>query len=119
VEVAAGLRAAGTPVMAVVSVAHMQAAPARAYAKLGDLAAHVVDTLVPAGDVAYPAGDGRTAALSSLTSVYCWNLVLTRLFDRARHEGVDLPLWTSANVEGGDERNADLLAKYRPVIPML
>jgi uncharacterized phosphosugar-binding protein len=117
VEIAQGLRAAGAPVVAVVSVAHMREAPMRASAKLGDLATHVVDTLVPPGDAAFDAGGQRTAGLSSLVSVFCWNLLLTRLADRARAAGVTLPLWTSANVAGGDERNQELFTRFRTRIP--
>lgn len=119
VELAKGFRRAGTPVVAVVSVPHMRQAPARAGGKLGELADHVIDTRVPYGDAAYPAGGSDTGALSSLASVYAWNLLLARLADRAKESGIELPLWTSANVEGGERRNADLFARYRSRIPVL
>ncbi len=119
VELAQGLRDAGAPVVALVSVAHMRAAPQRASAKLGDVATSVIDTLVPPGDAAYPADGTHTAALSSLVSVFCWDLLLARLADRAQAAGVRLPLWTSANVEGGQARNAELFARYRTRVPGL
>jgi uncharacterized phosphosugar-binding protein len=120
VELARGFRRAGTPVVAVVSAEHMRRAPARAGAKLAEVADHVLDTLVPFGDAAYaPDGHPPTAPLSSLTSTFLWNSILARLADLASGSGVDLPLWTSANVEGGDERNAALVARYRRRIPAL
>jgi uncharacterized phosphosugar-binding protein len=119
VELARGLRAGGVWIVAVSSLPHLRAAPDRAGTKLDELAHVVLDTGVPAGDAAFEVGGMRTAPLSSLTSVFLWNLVLARLVERAYREGVELPLWSSANVEGGDRRNAALLAQYRPVIPLL
>ena len=34
-------------------------------------------------------------------------------------EGVEVPLWRSSNVEGGDAANAALLDHYRPRVPAL
>src|SRR6266540_3538244 len=90
-------------------------------AKLDEVADHVIDTLVPPGDAAYRHdGVGVAAApLSSLASVYAWNLLLARLVDRAAAARVDLPLWRSANLAGGDAHNADLARRYRARVPAL
>jgi uncharacterized phosphosugar-binding protein len=114
VELATAARSYGLPVIAFVSGPSMTTAPARAGVKLGEIADLVIDTLVPAGDVSYPATEPRTAALSSLCCVYLWNLLLARMADRA-----ELPLWASANVPGGDERNAELLERYSVRVPAL
>jgi uncharacterized phosphosugar-binding protein len=114
VELAEAAGSYGLPVVAFVSGPSMAAAPARAGTTLGELADLVIDTLVPAGDVSYPHEAPRTAALSSLANVYLWNLLLARLADRA-----ELPLWVSANVPGGDERNAELLERYSVRVPAL
>ncbi len=119
VELARGFRQAGCPVVAVTSLPHLRSAPVRAGAKLDDIADHLIDTGVPPGDAAYPAPGAATAALSSLASIYCWNLLLVRLAERAGASGLELPLWSSANVEGGDEGNAALAARYRGRIPHL
>ena len=105
VELAKTAVSLGLPVIAFVSGPSMAVAPARAGVKLGDVADVVLDTLVPPGDVPYPRGPPRTAALSSLSCVYLWNLLLARITG-------DLPLWVSANVPGGDARNAALIARY-------
>ncbi|MCO6008868.1 sugar isomerase domain-containing protein [Actinoallomurus purpureus] len=114
VELATAARSYGLPVVAVVSGPSMEIAPARAGVKLGEVADLVLDTLAPPGDVSHPVDAPRTAALSSLSSVYLWNLLLARMSGRA-----DLPLWASANVPGGDERNAELLARYSERVPVL
>jgi uncharacterized phosphosugar-binding protein len=46
--------------------------------------------------------------------VYLWNLLLARMAGSA-----ELPLWVSANVPGGDERNAALRERYAGRIQML
>ena len=114
VELARAARSYGLPVIAFVSSPCMAAAPARAGVKLGEVADVVLDTLVPPGDVSYPRPAPRTAALSSLSCVYLWNLLLAEMADRA-----ELPLWASANMPGGDERNAGLLEHYSARVPAL
>jgi uncharacterized phosphosugar-binding protein len=114
VELAKAGRSRGLPVIAMVSGPSMAAAPARAGVKLGEIADAVLDTLAPPGDASYPPDAPRTAALSSLSCVYLWNLLLARMAERA-----ELPLWASANVPGGDERNATLRERYAGRIPML
>lgn len=120
VELAEELRARGTPVVAVVSLHHLRAAPARAHYKLDSVADYVLDTLVPYGDAAYPTGDGSTTSgLSSLTCVYLWDLLLARVADGARMRGIRLPIWTSSNVVGGAERNAELFNRFARRVPTL
>jgi uncharacterized phosphosugar-binding protein len=106
-------------VVAISSLPHLRAAPARAGTKLDELADSLLDTGTPVGDAAFGTDGTPTAPLSSLTSVFLWNLLLARVAEEASRNGIELPLWTSANVAGGDERNALLLAKYRPQIPLL
>lgn len=45
--------------------------------------------------------------------------MLAPLADRARDAGIRLPLWTSSNVAGGEERNADVFDRYRARVPDL
>jgi uncharacterized phosphosugar-binding protein len=119
VELAATGAASGATVVAVTSTAACAAAPRRAGSTLAENASIVLDTLVPAGDSAYPQQAPVTAALSSLANVFLWNLLLARLVDLARDAGVPLPLWRSSNVEGGDAANAALLAQYQKRVPSL
>jgi uncharacterized phosphosugar-binding protein len=119
VEYAEEMHRHGTPVIAVMSLPHSSQMEARVGRKLGDIADWVLDTRVPYGDATYPAGEAVTAGISSMVNVYLWDLLLVRLADRANAAGVQLPIWTSANVAGGDERNRDLLQTYRRLIPLL
>jgi uncharacterized phosphosugar-binding protein len=119
VELAQCLRRAGAEVVAVTSLPHLRQAPARAEVKLDQVADYVIDILVPPGDAAYRRGAVATAPLSSLASVYVWNLLLARLVDRAVTAGVDLPLWRSANIPGGEAHNAVLADRFRTRVPML
>jgi uncharacterized phosphosugar-binding protein len=120
VELGKELRRRGTPVVAMVSMTHLRAAPARADVKLDQLADYILDTGAPYGDAAYRAdGQAPTAGVSSLTNVFLWNLLLARVADRAAAKGIELPLWTSSNVDGGAERNAALMTTYRTKVPLL
>ncbi|WP_396448543.1 SIS domain-containing protein [Actinomadura sp.] len=119
VEVAAECRARGVPVVAVTSTRASEGAAARTETTLADHADIVLDTRVPPGDVLHPAAEPRTAAASTILAAYAWSRVLAALDDLAAERGVDPPRWTSANVPGGDEMNAALLARYRHRVPEL
>lgn len=120
VELAEGFHRRATPVVAMLSTDHMSRAARPGKPKLSDFATHVIDTHVPYGDAAYDTTLGATTApLSSLSAVFAWTAVLTRLADLARADGYRLPIWTSSNVEGGLARNAELMERYRPRVPYL
>lgn len=119
VEVARECAARDVPVIAITSARAARGAAARTDTTLADHAALVLDTRVPPGDVLHPAGRPRTAAVSTVLAAYTWARVLADLDDLAAERGVDLPRWTSANVPGGDEVNAALLARYRHRVPEL
>jgi uncharacterized phosphosugar-binding protein len=119
VELAVLAADAGCPVVAVTSVAASALAPRRAGTTLAENATVVLDNMVPPGDATYPPDNPVTAAVSTLATTFLWNLLMVRLFDKAAEAGVPLPLWRSANVEGGDTANADLLRKYQTRVPQL
>ncbi|MEU5259573.1 sugar isomerase domain-containing protein [Amycolatopsis sp. NPDC021455] len=117
VEVADELKRRGAYVVAFASRPHMDNAPARSFAKLGELADAVLDTGIPPGDAVVPTPGGTTAALSTLCSTYLWNLLLVRLTTVAGD--VSLPLWQSSNLPGGDTANERYLDHYRAHVPAL
>ncbi|WP_086849378.1 sugar isomerase domain-containing protein [Amycolatopsis kentuckyensis] len=117
VELADELKKAGAYVVAFSSRPHMDSAPARSFAKLGELADAVLDTAIPPGDAVVPTPSGTTAALSTLCSTYLWNLLLVRLTTLAGDAAV--PLWQSSNLPGGDTANEKHLGHYRDRVPML
>ncbi len=119
VELAVQAADSGCPVVAVTSLAASAAAPRRAGTTLAENATVVLDNLVPPGDATYPTDKPVIAAVSTVATAFLWNLLLVRVFDKAAESGVELPLWRSANVEGGDAANSDLLRKYQSRIPQL
>ncbi|KAA2252975.1 SIS domain-containing protein [Solihabitans fulvus] len=119
VELAIAAREAGCPVVAFTSVEASSTAPRRAGTTLAQNATVVLDNLVPPGDSTYPPDAPVSAPISTLASAFLWNLLLVRLVDKAARTGVQLPLWRSSNVEGGDAANADLLRRYQVRIDAL
>jgi uncharacterized phosphosugar-binding protein len=116
VELAVAGREAGTTVVAVTSLVHSRAVASRHAAgrRLADVADLVIDTGVPAGDAIHVAevGAPAVAPLSSLVGIYAWNAIMVRLADRAAAAGVELPVWQSANVPGGDRAAAHLIERF-------
>jgi uncharacterized phosphosugar-binding protein len=119
VEIAQEALARNVPVIAVTSLPASAAAKDRSGTRIADHATVVLDTGVPPGDVVYPADAPRTAAVSTILGAYLWSALLAELDRLATARGVTLPVWTSANVPGGDERNAELMARYGNRIPEL
>ena len=119
VELAIAARDAGCPVVGVTSLPASAAAPRRSAGTLARNATIVLDSMVVAGDATYPEDRPETAPLSTVVNAFLWNQVLARLSDLARAQRVTLPLWCSSNVEGGDEANTALLARFAPRVPQL
>lgn len=116
VEAAEAARSAGASVIAVLSLAHSESVPTRHSGglRLADVADVVIDTGSPVGDASYGPRPEMppVAALSTILGSYIWNALLVRLADRAAAMGVGLPVWTSANVPGGDERSEKVWARF-------
>lgn len=119
VEAAHELKQRGAYVVAVSSRLHMAQAPARSFAKLGDLADTVLDTAIPPGDAVVPTPSGATASISTICSAYLWDLLLARLARLSVTQQVSLPLWRSSNLPDGDAINQRHFDDYRAAIPML
>lgn len=115
VEIAEHALEAGARVIAVTSRPASAAAPLRAGVRLADLADVVLDTLVPPGDVTWPAAHPVSAPLSSVANALCWNLVLVAALDAAP----DLPTWRSANTTAPADHNERLQAHYRRLVPAI
>lgn len=119
VEIAQASLEKGVPVVAITSTTASAGATDRSGTRLADHATVVLDTHVPPGDVVYPAASPRTCASSTVAAAYTWASLLAELDDLASRRGVELPLWTSSNVPGGDERNVELVARYADRVPEL
>ncbi len=92
---------------------------------LHDLADIVVDVHVPPGDALLSLGGLPQKVGASSTYAVCFaaNLILAKAVEILIEKGIKPPVWTSANIEGGDEANKKYLEKYLPKIhhlyPML
>lgn len=106
----------GIPIVAVCSFQHSAAVASRhpSGAKLVDQADIAIDTGAPVGDAALEI-DERTSvgALSNLVGVYIAQLLTEGVAKALRAKGLDVPVYRSMNVPGGDEANADYLEQVR------
>jgi uncharacterized phosphosugar-binding protein len=119
VELCQLAKAAGRPVIAVTSGPSSSIAPRRSGSTIAEESTVVLDTLVRSGDSTYPDDAPITAPISTIANAYLWNELLVAVIDKAKAAGVDVPLWRSSNVPGGDNANESLLAHYTPRIPEL
>jgi uncharacterized phosphosugar-binding protein len=117
IEVALAAREAGGRVIAVtglpMSIATTSLHPSGQ--RLFEVADDVLDTLGVSGDavLAVPGEAVKTGPMSSVSGVLLLNLLALEAVDWMLAEGHRPPLLRSANVEGGAEYNATLLARYQ------
>ena len=85
---------------------------------LHDLADIVVDVHVPPGDALLSLGSLPQKVGASSTYAVCFaaNLILAKAVEILTEKGIKPPVWTSANIKGGDEANKKYLEKYLPKI---
>lgn len=116
IEMAMLAKENGNPVITLTSAAvsaqtQSRHASGKRLFELGDV---VLDTGVPKGDSVIDCGNGiKTGSVSSIVSLYIVQklaLGVTALFVE---NGIEPPIFKSANVTGGDEYNEKLLAKYK------
>lgn len=117
IEVALAAREAGGTVVAVTGLPmSTQASSLHPSGKrLFEVADHVLDTLGVSGDAVLevPGEPVKTGPMSSVSGVLLLNLVALAAIDWMVAHGHRPPLLRSANVEGGTEYNATLLAQYQ------
>lgn len=117
VEVAVEGKRRGLPVVALTGVAASRAAPARHASgrRLCDVADLVLDNPGVPGDaaLAVPSLEERVCALSTILGATILQSVVYETARCLQAEGVRPPVVISANVRGGDEANAALIARYR------
>jgi len=123
VEIAAGGRDLGAMVIAITSVAHGRSVASRdpSGRRLPDVADVVIDTCTPVGDAAFVVAPSAVpvAPLSTIATCHVWNLLLVAIAARARADGIELPIWRSSNVPGGDSWIVELMSRYADRIAAL
>ena len=116
VEIAIQARERGIPVIAFTSVESNSSTPPRRNAgkHLYEVSDYVLDTKVPYGDAAIELSNGlRIAPVSSIISSTLVHGIFAQFTQELVEEGFEVPIYTSANIPGGDERNEKYLSQYR------
>ena len=107
VEMLRAAKAAGVSTVAISSSAY------RAHgAVLLDEADIPIDCKVPHGDAVIDVGDMKMGGLSTYASLFILNSVLIEGAKKALARGVEPPIYTSGNVEGGTAKNVALEERY-------
>ncbi|MCT4355061.1 SIS domain-containing protein [Streptomyces sp. Je 1-79] len=115
VDLALKVTGAGHPLVALTSLAHTHAVPAlhTSGKRLAEIADAVLDNVAPTGDALLPLPDGAAlCGVSTLTSSLLVQMVVAEAVALLLAEGHEPPVYVSANVPGGHERNAVLEARY-------
>ncbi|MGW1122641.1 sugar isomerase domain-containing protein, partial [Streptomyces tanashiensis] len=115
VDLAVKVTGAGHRLVALTSLAHTHAVPAlhASGRRLADLADAVLDNCAPTGDAVLPLPDGGAlCGISTLTSALLVQMTVAETVALLLAEGHEPPVYVSANIPGGHERNALLEARY-------
>jgi uncharacterized phosphosugar-binding protein len=85
---------------------------------LHELADIVVDVHVPAGDavLSIEGLEQKVGASSTYAVCFASNLIVAKTVEILLARGIQPPIWTSANIKGGDEANKKYLERYLPRI---
>lgn len=88
---------------------------------LFDYADVCIDDYNPVGDavVNVPGLDTPIAPVSNIVDFYIAHLLEIECVRQCVEKGITPPVWSSANIPGGNEKNATYLKKYRPRVKML
>jgi uncharacterized phosphosugar-binding protein len=123
VEMALEAKARGVRVIALTSVAYAASVTSRHSSgkRLHEVADVVLDNCGAPGDavVEVPGLDQRTGPTSDVVGAAILHSVVAQVIDNLIARGITPPVFVSANLDGGDEHNARILAKYRDRIHYL
>ncbi|HET8641963.1 MAG TPA: SIS domain-containing protein [Pseudonocardiaceae bacterium] len=115
VQLALLVKERGHDLVALTSLDHSYRVPARHESgkRLADLADVVLDNGAPYGDAMFTTAHGDSAcAVSSLSAALLVQMTVAQAVRILLDEGVRPPLYVSANVPDGPERNRALEARY-------
>ena len=116
IEVAMQVREMGLHVIAVTAMAHSKSVASRHSSgkKLYELADVVLDTGAPPGDacLALEGLQAKTGAVSTVLGAAIMNAVMAEAAQYMLDKGHEPPVLMSANLDGSDEFNARVMARY-------
>ncbi len=123
IEVAMQAKEMGLHVIAVTSMAHSQSVDSRHSCgkKLYELAEVVLDTGAPPGDAAmsFEGLAVKAGALSTVLGAAIMNAVMVEAIQYMADKGFEPPVLMSANLDGSDEYNARIIARYPSTLASL
>ncbi len=109
-------KARGLKVIALTSLAQSSQAKSRHSSgkRLFEVADLVIDTHVVPGDAAVEIAPElpKTSPLSTVVCAAILQALVAEVAQRLHEQGLEPPVWTSANVPGGDKRNLELGKRY-------
>jgi len=127
IDVALEARQRGIPTIGVTSRAFAEKVPldhpARHPSKknLFEVVDVHVDCHMPFGDavVSIEGLQQKVAPVSTLVNCFTLNLLVIKTVEKLLEKGITPPIWTSANIPGGDEANKEYIKRYKGRIRLL
>ncbi len=115
IDMALAARESGIRTIGITSVEYSASVPSRhpSGKRLLDLCDIVIDNCAPVGDAAVQVAgvEQRTGPLSTVLGAVVVNSLVCQTIANLVERGIDPPIYISANMPGGDEHNARLLAE--------
>ncbi|MET3696986.1 uncharacterized phosphosugar-binding protein [Bacillus oleivorans] len=116
VELAMQCKKRGIPVIAVTSLNHSQNSTSRHFSgkKLYEVADIVIDNHCPYGDVLLeiPKYELKTGSASTVVGAFIAQSLTVEIINIFLESNQTPPVFISANVDGGDEHNKNMIKKY-------
>lgn len=116
VEMATAAKKKGMTVIAITSLTHSSSVESRHSSgkRLFEVADIVIDTLTPLGDAGYyvEGVEAPVGAMSDIMGVTIAQAIVVKVTELLSQEGIEVPIYYSANVDGSKEKNRHLNEKY-------
>lgn len=88
---------------------------------LADVADVIINQHVPPGEAALDINglEQRVGGTGTILQCFAINWLVCRAVEKLIQQGCEPPIWRSANVPGGDEKNSKYVDKYAPRVKFL
>jgi uncharacterized phosphosugar-binding protein len=116
VEMCLAAKEKGAKVIAMTSMKHSASCTSRHSSgkKIYEIADVTIDNCAEKGDAAFPIEglEARIGPTSTVTGVVIAEAIVCQVVDGLVKAGVEVPVFVSSNVDGGDEKNDQLFKQY-------
>ncbi|CAH0291343.1 hypothetical protein SRABI96_04275 [Peribacillus sp. Bi96] len=121
IDVAIIAKEKGAFVIGLTSPEYANSCPSRHKKKLylHDVVDLVIDNHISKGDTLLKSNNISFGSGSTVTGAVLLNMIFTQVIEAIIETGVTPPVFLSSNIEGADEHNQQLIAKYKTRIPEL